>query len=262
MKSAFAALTAALALSAPAFTQEDNAPNFVALGIAAAPDHPGSDDYRILPFAAGRARLGSVVLQIEGPGLSAGFIDTGRIEAGAYARYRGGRDSDVDDAVVRLLPQADGAVVAGGFVRILAAQGLTNDYDRVYLSVRGGADVTGEYDGLFWSASAAWATPLSQSTLFIANLSVTGTPDAYANGLFSVDAAGAVASGLTPYAAEGGIQDVGLTLFLDQRVSENWSVTGIVGVSRLQGDFADSPIVSDRGSDTPYFAGIGIGRRF
>ena len=55
---------------------------------------------------------------------------------------------------------------------------------------------------------------------------------------------------------------MGLTLFLDQRVSENWSVTGIVGVSRLQGDFADSPIVSDRGSDTPYFAGIGIGRRF
>lgn len=261
MKPILAAL-AATVLAAPALAQEDGAPDFVALGIATAPDHPGSDDYRILPFGAGRARLGEIVFQVEGPGLSAAFFDNGRIEAGAYGRWYGGRDSDIDDLAVRNLPEADGGVVAGGFVRYLAAQGVTNQYDRIYLSARAGGDVTGEYDGLFWSASAAWATPLSQSTLFIANLSVSGTPDSYADRLFSVDAAGAVASGLPVFSAEGGVQDVGLTLFLDQRVTENWSVTGVVGVSRLQGDYADSPIAAIAGTDTPYFAGLGIGRRF
>lgn len=261
-KSALAASAAVIAISASAAAQDGEAPNFVALGVATAPDHPGSDEYRILPFGAGRARLGGVVLQVEGPGLSAAFLDTGRVEAGAYARWYGGRDNDIDDAVVRLLPEADGGVVAGGFVRVLAAQGLASEYDRVYFSARAGADVTGEYDGLFWSASAAYATPLSRSTLFIANLSVSGTPDSYADQLFSVDAAGFAASGLPIYAADGGIQDIGLTLFLDQQVSENWSVTGVVGVSQLQGDYADSPIVTIRGSDTPVFAGIGIGRRF
>ena len=261
-RSVLAASAAAITLSSVAAAQEGDAPNFVALGIATAPDHPGSDEYRILPFGAGRARLGDIVLQVEGPGLSAALLDTGRVEAGVYARWYGGRDNDIDDAVVRLLPEADGGAVAGGFIRIFAAQGLASEYDRVYFSARAGADVTGEYDGLFWSASAAYATPLSRSTLFIANLSVSGTPDSYADQLFSVDTAGFAASGLPVYAADGGIQDIGLTLFLDQQVSENWSVTGVVGVSQLQGDYADSPIVTIRGSDTPVFAGIGIGRRF
>ena len=39
-------------------------------------------------------------------------------------------------------------------------------------------------------------------------------------------------------------------------------IAGVLGVSQLQGDYADSPIVTVRGSDTPVFAGIGIGRRF
>lgn len=246
----------------PALAQEQGPPNFVAFGVATAPDHPGSDDYRILPFGAGRATLGGVTYQIEGPGVSAAFINEGAIEAGAYVRWYGGRDDDIDDAVVRLLPERDGAAVAGGFVRLQLANGIANEYDRVYVSARAGGDLTGEYGGVFWSTSLAYATPLSRTTLFIANLSVSGSGDDYAGALFSVDAAGAAASGLAPYTAEGGVQDIGLTLFLDQQVSENWSVTGVFGASQLQGDYADSPIVTVRGDDTAYFAGLAIGRRF
>lgn len=257
-----AALLAAFAAS-PAIAQEDGgAPNFVAAGVAAIPESPGADSYRFIPFAAGRVRLEGVVLQVEGPGISAGFIDQNGIEAGAYVRYYGGRDDDTGDVVVDLLPEADNAVVTGGFVRYLAAEGLLNPYDRVYFSGRLGMDVTGEYSGVFWSGSAAYATPLSRTTLFIANLSVSGSPDDYADALFSVTANGSAASGLPVYTAQSGIQDIGLTLFLDQQVTDNWSVTGIFGVSRLQGDYADSPIVTIRGDDMQYFAGLGIGRRF
>ena len=245
-----------------ALAQEGPPANFAAFGIATAPDHPGSDNYRILPFGAGRAMLGGVVYQIEGPGVSAGFINRGPLEAGAYVRWYGGRDDDIEDRVVRLLPEQDGAPVIGGFARLQLAQGVANDYDRLYVSARAGGDISGEYGGVFWSTSLAYATPLSPTTLFIANVSVSGSGDDYADAMFSIDAAGAVASGLTPYTADGGIQDVGLTLFLDQQISDNWSVTGIFGASNLQGDYADSPIVTVRGEDTAYFAGIGIGRRF
>ncbi|WP_421788471.1 MipA/OmpV family protein [Hyphobacterium sp.] len=257
-----AILIAALATT-PALAQDgEGAPNFIAGGVAAIPESPGADSYRFIPFAAGRVRLGSVVLQAEGPGLSAGFVNQNGIEAGAYFRYYGGRDDDTGDAVVDLLPEADNAIVTGGFVRYLAAEGLLNPHDRVYFSGRLGMDVTGEYSGVFWSGSAAYATPLSRSTLFIANLSVSGSPDDYADALFSVTPNGSAASGLPVYTAQSGVQDIGLTLFLDQLVTDDWSVTGIFGISRLQGDFADSPIVTIRGDDMQYFAGIGLGRRF
>lgn len=258
------AALASLLIAASAFAQEEagGAPNFVAGGIAALPDSPGADSYRFIPFAAGRATLGGVVYQIEGPGVSASLYNQGRVEAGAYFRVYGGRDDDTGDVVVNLLPEVDGGVVAGGFVRVQVANSVLNQYDRVYVSGRAGTDVTGEFGGAFWSASAAYATPLSRTTLFIANLSLSGSPDDYAGRLFSVDAAGSAASGLPVYTARSGVQDIGLTLFLDQQVTGNWSVTGIFGASRLQGDYAESPIVSLRGDDMQYFAGLGLGRRF
>lgn len=258
------AALASLLIASPALAQSEagGAPNFVAGGIAVVPDSPGADSYRFIPFAAGRATIGGVVYQIEGPGLSASFYNQGNVEAGAYFRVYGGRDEDTGDVVVDLLPEVDGGVVAGGFARVQIASGVLNQYDRLYISGRAGADVTGEFGGAFWSASAAYATPLSRTTLFIANLSISGSPDEYADRLFSVDAAGTAASGLAVYTAQSGVQDIGLTLFLDQQVTDNWSVTGIFGASRLQGDYADSPIVTMRGDEMQYFAGLGLGRRF
>ena len=257
------AALASLLIATPVFAQEDGGPgNFVAVGIAALPESPGGDSYRFIPFAAGRATLGGVVYQVEGPGVSASFYNEGNVEAGAYFRVYGGRDDETGDAVVNLLPEADGGVVAGGFVRVQIAQGVLSPFDRVFVSGRVGADVTGEFGGAFWSGSVAYATPLSRTTLLIANLSVSGSPDDYADRLFSVDAAGSLASGLPVYNAQSGIQDIGATFLLDQQINEDWSVTGIFGASRLQGDYADTPIVTLRGDDMQYFVGIGIGRRF
>lgn len=258
------AALASLLMTAPVLAQEEEGGpgNFVAVGVAALPESPGGDSYRFIPFAAGRATLGGVVYQIEGPGISASFYNEGKVEAGAYFRVYGGRDNDTGDVVVDLLPEVDGGIVAGGFVRIEVAQGVLSQYDRVFISGRVGADVTGEFGGAFWSGSVAYATPLSRTTLLIANLSVSGSPDDYADRLFSVDAAGSLASGLPVYQAQSGIQDIGVTFLLDQQISEDWSVTGIFGANRLQGDYADTPIVTVRGDDMQYFAGLGIGRRF
>ncbi|WP_421789925.1 MipA/OmpV family protein [Hyphobacterium sp.] len=256
------AACSAVLLSAPAISQDGPPDNFIAGGVAAIPETAGGDSYRLIPFAAGRVSVGDVVLQVEGPGVSASLYNQGGVEAGAYVRYFGGRDDDNGDVIVDLLPEADNAIVTGGFVRVQVARGVLNQFDRVFIGGRLGMDVTGEYSGVYWAGSLAYATPLSRSTLLIANFSVSGSPDEYADALFSVTPAGSLASGLPVYNADSGIQDIGVTLLLDQRVTDNWSLTGILGANRLQGDYADSPIVTQRGDEMQYFVGLGLGRRF
>jgi outer membrane protein len=256
------ALSTATILSPAALARQDGAPDFLALGIAMSPDHPGSDDYRFRPFGAGRVTSGGISYQIEGPGISATLLNDSRWDVGAYGRWMGGRDDDIDDAIVSLLPEQDNAIIGGLFARYRLATGVITARDQLSLGARIGTDVTGTYDDAFWSVSARYSAPLSRSARVMATLSVSGSGDSYADALFSVDAAGSAASGLSVFDAEGGIQSVGLTVLVDQRISDAWSVTAAVGGSSLQTGYADSPIVVERGDEQAFFVGLGIGRQF
>lgn len=236
--------------------------NFISGGVATAPDYAGSDDYRLLPFGAARLELGDVVLQTEGPGLSATVFERGPVSAGPFARYYGGRDDDVEDAAVAALPEVDGSAVVGGFIDVTLAEAALLPRDRVSLGARAGLDAAGTFSGPVWTGSLDYGAALSRKTFLAASLSVSGFSGDYAETHFSIDPAGAAASGLDPFEAEGGVRDVGLTVIFDYGITQYWSVTAAGGYSRLLGDFADSPIVSERGSADQLFAGVGIGRRF
>lgn len=256
----------ALALGAPALAQEGDVPvgprDFVSAGAAVLPDYTGSDEYRFLPFLAARFEIAGIQFQTEGPGLAATLHESGPVELGVYARAYGGRDDDVDDPVVRLLPQIDTAAVLGGFVRLEVADQVLTEYDSVSLTARAGGDVTGTFDGAIWTAELSYATPLSRTSFAALGLSLTGVSEDYADLHFSIDPAGAAASGLSIFDAGAGVRDASLNLIVDYGVTPNWSVTTILGYSRLLGDFADSPVVSVRGSADQVFAGIGLGRKF
>ena len=262
------ASVAAFALSAPGFAQiaegsaaADRPVNFIAVGAAFLPDYTGSDDFRVIPFGALRYEVGDVVIRSEGPGLAVDIFRSGPLTAGVYGRWSGGRN-EVDDAVVSLLPDVDSSIIAGGFANLQLAENVLTGFDRVSIGARVGADVLGEFDGLAWSASANYATALSQTSFFVLSASVSGFSDDYADTLFSVDTAGAAASGLPVFNAEGGVRDIGVTALVDYGIGANWSVTGVLGVSQLMGDFADSPIVAIRGEETQVFTGLALGRRF
>ncbi len=257
-----------LAASAPSLAQlaegapeSDRSLNFLSFGAAYLPDYTGSDDYRVIPFGALRWEVGDVVVRSDGPGLAVDLVNEGPITAGVYGRWSGGR-SDVDDAVVSLLAEVDSSIIGGGFVNYTVAENIFTGFDRVTLGGRVGVDLLGEFEGATWSASASYATALNRASFLILSASVSGYSDDYADTLFSVDAAGSTASGLQVFQAEGGVQDIGVTAIVDFGVGDNWSVSGILGVSQLMGDFADSPIVAERGSDTQIFTGVALGRRF
>lgn len=264
-----AILPGLLVLTAPALAQQAEAPlgaggprDFVSAGAAVLPDHTGSDEYRALPFAAARFEIAGIQFQTEGPGLAAELWRNERIELGVYGRAYGGRDDDVEDAVVARLDEVDTAAVVGGFARLDLVEGLFNPYDELSITGRAGLDVTDTFDGAIWTGELQYGTPLSRTSFAAIGLSVTGVSEDYADLHFSIDASGSAASGLAVFDAGSGVRDVSLNLIADIGIAANWSVTGIVGYSRLLGDFTDSPIVSVRGSADQVFAGIGLGRKF
>lgn len=260
---------AALSAAGTATAQQGDVPvpetgprDFVSVGAAVLPDHPGSDEYRVLPIAAARFEIAGIRFQTEGPGLAAELWTNERIELGVYARAYGGRDDDIDDAVVRALPQVDTAAVLGGFARFDIAEAVFNRFDEISVTARAGADVTGTFDGAIWTAEAQYATPLSRTSFAALGVSLTGVSEDYGDLHFSIGPAGSAASGLAMFDAGGGVRDATVNLIVDYGFAPDWSVTAIAGYSRLLGDFADSPIVAVRGSADQYFAGLALGRKF
>jgi outer membrane protein len=257
-----------LTCAAPALGQapegalsEERSLNFASGGVAALPDYAGSDDYRFIPFGAFRYEFEAFTLRSDGPGLAADLFERGPVTAGVYARWSGGRN-DVEDAVVALLAEVDNSIVTGGFVDVEVASGIITGFDTVTLGAKAGFDALGEFEGLTWSASASYLTAVSRTSFFGLTAGISGYSDDYADTLFSVDAAGATASGLPAYTAGGGVQDVSLTALLTVGTGGPWSVTGVLGYSRLVGDFADSPIVAIRGDENQAFLGLALGRTF
>lgn len=258
---AASAASPALAQAPGGVEAETPSLNFVSFGAATLPDYAGSDDYRVIPFGAFRYEFDAFTLRSDGPGLAADLIDRGAVTAGIYARWSGGRD-DVEDAVVSQLANVDNSIITGGFVDVEVAENILTGFDSITLGARAGFDALGTFEGLTWSASASYLTALSRTSFFGLSAGVSGYSDDYAETLFSVDAAGAAASGLPVYAAEGGVQDVSLTAFLTVGVAGPWAVTAVVSQSRLLGDFADSPIVALRGDENQSLLGLSLGRTF
>lgn len=234
---------------------------YVSAGAAMLPDYAGSDDYRVIPFGALRVEWGDVVIRTDGPGLAAELYQAGPLTLGVYGRWSGGRD-EVEDAVVSRLSEVDNSIFTGGFADLELAEGLLSPVDSLSVSAKAGVDALGTVDGIAWSGSLSYAGPLSRRSFYALSASVSGFSDDYADTLFSVDAAGAAASGLPVYVAEGGIQDFGVTGVYTHGFTDTWALTTVVGWSRLVGDYADSPIVTLRGDENQYFAGLSLGRRF
>jgi hypothetical protein len=79
----------------------------------------------------------------------------------------------------------------------------------------------------------------------------------YMNAYFGVTPAEALANGrVTPYAATGGVTQIGLMATARYEFTPNWSLTGYGGYDRLVNSAASSPIPNVLGSKNQYQAGL------
>ena len=98
-----------LSFTVPAFAQQPTRPGFdpdkwnfmIATGPFIAPQYEGATNYRVLPLPFIRASKGNYSIQTEGPGLTANIINDPNFNAGPSIEFRGERDDDVNNTILK-----------------------------------------------------------------------------------------------------------------------------------------------------------------
>jgi len=241
----------------------------VGLGAGYVPDYEGSDDYRIIPAAAVRGRVGGISFFTRATYLYVDLIGRGdgpvELDVGPIAGVRLNRTGKIKDDFVDDLPELDTAVEVGGFLGA-TYHGLTNPYDSLSFRVDVVKDVGGAHKSTLVTPTIDFGTPLSRSFYVGVSASAEWAGGGYADYYYSIDAADALASGLPAYDADGGFKSWRLGLLgnyaLSGDLTNGWSVFALGSYSKLAGDFKDSPIVDLRGSASQWLGAVGLAYTF
>lgn len=264
----------ACGLASPSFAQEVEADlpdpetvadNWtVALGVGYTPDYVGSDDYRLIPAAAIRGKIGPVGLTTRSTYVYADLVPrSGKIdlEIGPILGVRLNRTGKIDDDVVDRLPDRKTAWEIGGFAGV-SFHGLTNPYDSLGFRIDLLKDIGNAHESTVISPNVDFSTPLSRWTYASVSAGADFAANRFADYYFSITPAESLASGLPTFDADGGLKNWKLGLLVNQSVTGDltggFSVFGVVNYSRLVGDFKDSPIVSQRGSPNQWLFAAGV----
>ena len=260
--------------ASPAFAQdaalpspeEINAANSftIAGGGAIMPDYEGSDDYRWLPAAAIRGKVGTISFATRGLYLYVDVINgSGKVDldVGPIAGVRLNRTGKIKDVVVNLLPDRKTAVEVGGFVGV-SFKGLTNPYDSLGVRLDVVHDVANAHQSTIFTPAIEFSTPLSRSFYVVATASADFVSNRFADYYFSVSPAETVLSGLPTFNADGGMKNWKAGLVANYALSgdlrHGLSLFGMANYSRLLGDFKRTPIVSQRGSAGQWLGVLGL----
>ncbi len=235
----------------------------VGLGAATVPDTPGADSNKVIPFGNFFYESDTIRVRTSGLGLQADVVPSKGLDAGPVIRFDLGRDDDVRDPVVRLLPKVGTAVELGGFMGtgIPITSARRGPPTLITFNLTGTHDVASGHGGTRMRAATGIFHPLKKGGSAIVQLGAGWTSAAYNRAYFGVTPAGALASGLAAYQPGSGISDAGVTSILTLPVSGRWSLSGIASYSRLLGPAARSPIVTQRGSRNQIFAGTTLNYR-
>ena len=262
----------ALLTAGPAFAQtalpdpNDQSDTFsVGAGAGFIPDYEGSDDYEWIPVAGLRGRLNGINFYTRGTYLYVDFIKRGdnalEFDFGPIVGVRLNRTGKVEDKRVNDLPERDVAFEAGAFGGV-SYHGLTNPYDTLGFHVDAITYVGGAHGSTLITPTIDFGTPLSRTTYVAISASAEWAGDGYADYYYSIGPNASLASGLPQFDADGGFKHWRLGLFGNQSISgdltHGWSIFGTGLYTHLSGDFADSPIVDDRGSASQWFGALGV----
>jgi len=225
-----------------------------AMGVAMLPDYEGSDTYEAVPLTLGRVEWASGrYISLRGLSLSANVLASDTWEFGPVLSYRMERD-DVDHLQVDALMTVDSALEAGLFAAY--------NTGRWELGAEFRADVSDAHDGWLVELEANYALLLEKDYQIFLGGFASYADSNYMDTYFSVNELNGLRSGFRMYDAGAGFKDLGLELLANYQVNDSWSIIGLLQVSKLLGDAADSPLVDDAGSETQVLSGLALNYRF
>ncbi|MXO66994.1 MipA/OmpV family protein [Altererythrobacter endophyticus] len=242
----------------------------VGVGAVASPSYDGSDDYVISVFPAIRGKVQGIGINPRAGGIALDVIDDDdqpvSFSFGPTARLRTDRDGKIKDEVVKRLGDLDTALEIGPSAGV-SFNGVLHEYDTVSMNVDVKWDVLGAHDGMTISPSISYFTPLSRGIVTILAVSAEHGNDKFNDYYYSISPAGAVASGLPEYEADGGWNSAGATLIMGvdldgDLTNGGLALVGVAGYSRQLGDAKKTPLTSIRGDADQFFGGAGIAYTF
>jgi len=258
------AVASFLLIAAPAHADGESAGEpggFIVLGAAQIPEYEGADELRTVPFVASRFQLFGREAEVDGLEFRYDLNEDRVWRAGPTLSVSIPRGDNADSAAVALLPEIDPALELGAYVGFRTPYGSAREgVLSGYLNAR--RDVTGVHDGWLVKADLEYFFAAARALRFGVALNATYVSDAYAETYFDVTAADGAIAGLPAFSTGGGLRDVGVELYSIVSFSEHAGVFLRLANNRLQGDFADSPIVAREGDENQVFYGVGYFRRF
>lgn len=236
----------------------------LAVGPGFTPAYEGADEYRMIPFVVARARWGArYSVGTAGTGFRADIFGSRFVEAGPAVSFRFARNSDADDPVIARLPEIEQAIEIGGHLALNFPFPLTaNRRDALTVDSEWLWDVSGSHGGQLGRFSLRYRGQVSDTLVVQTGPYLDYRSDTFARTYYGVRPSAAAASGLAPFEADGGISATGYRLNVRVDISDSWNMTASGAVDRKLGDFAESPLTSQRGARTTYFAGLAVGQSF
>jgi outer membrane protein len=253
-------LSPALEAAAQAFMELDTVPAIVGAGVGFAPDYRGSDDRTgvIAPFARYTFARSNRYIQLNATELTLNVIDSASIRFGPVLNYHPGRDSDIDDELVKRMAEIDGTVEAGVFGEVAWIE-RGNPRNRFIVGVTLLKDIGGESDGFRARLNARYWRQLAPAVDLHVGGGLTYADSSYTSHYFSVTPQNVGTSGLPFFSAGSGVNEYFITLGALTYFSRNWLGVAGLRAAKISGDAKDSPVVSQRGDSTQLIGGVGIG---
>lgn len=221
----------------------------VGLGPQLVPSFPGSADVVVRPFVDVARARGDQPFEFEAADENFGFpiLRSGGFAVGPAINLEGSRkpgDSGLQ------LPKVGFTVEAGLF-----AQYAFSDSFRIRAEGRKGI---GGHEGLIGTVSADYIARDRDEWLLAIGPRLTFADERYQRAYFSVAPADSAPSGLPAYAANGGLQAIGLNAGFLRQLSKRWGIYTYAKYDRLVGDAARSPVVKVHGSADQLSGGLAL----
>lgn len=232
----------------------------ISLGGAMMPEFEGSKHYKYLPFGSARIAYERYYLDFTGMGAKVNLINSAIFEAGPMIGYNMGRDNDMDNRRLRLLPKVKGSVEFGGFAKVNFKQVMLQN-DTLSFGAEFAMASEG-HKGYRVSLQTSYGIQVTKPLFVAIDGKMTFADKKYMNAFFGITPAGAVATGLPAVTASAGVSRADIGLSARYALTQNWGVTARVGYGRLLGDAAKSPIVRREGTTNQFMGMTGVTYRF
>ena len=185
--------------------------------------------------------------------ISFAFVDTGTFRAGAAGRLIFKRDGDTHRDIEGLSPVRFGGE-AGVFAEIYPTNFL-----RVRGEVRHGIR---SHDGVVADFAADAFFDVTEAIQISGGPRASWASSAYYDPYYGVNAAEAVASGLSPYEPDSGMRSYGIGGAVTWKTTDQFTTSVFAEYQRLAGPASDSSLVRERGSRDQVTLGASAVYRF